>query len=67
MKIKELRKKSYSELKNLLVTFYRERFKLLLDKTSGAEFTKNHLLKDIKKNIARVLTIIRQRKNKFYE
>ena len=63
MKTIELRKKSHSELEKILVTFYRERFKLLLDKTSGAEFTKNHLLKKVRKNIARVLTIMRQNKN----
>jgi len=60
MKAEELRKKNYLELKELLIIFYRERFKLLLDKTSGAEFTKNHSLKNVKKNIARVLTIMKQ-------
>ena len=61
MKTTELRKKNHIELKKILITFYRERFKLLLDKTSGAEFTKNHLLKKVRKNIARVLTIMRQK------
>ncbi len=60
MKVIELRKKNHLELKEILVKFYRERFRLLLDKTSGAEFTKNHSLKKVKKNIARVLTIMKQ-------
>lgn len=58
MKIYELRKKSYSELEKQLVIFYRERFKLLLEKSSGAEFNKNHLLKNVRRNIARVLTLM---------
>lgn len=58
MNIKNLRKENLSGLKNQLSLFYKERFKLLLDKTSGAEFTKNHLFKKTRKNIARVLTLI---------
>lgn len=64
MNIKNLRKENLSGLKNQLVLFYKERFKLLLDKTSGAEFTKNHLLKKTRKSIARVLTLITELEKK---
>ena len=62
MNISDLRKKNKKELEEQLVVFYRDRFKLQLEKTSGAEFTKNHLLKNLKKNIARVLTLITELK-----
>lgn len=63
MKNKELREKNNSELKNQLILCYKEKIKLLIDKSSGAEFTKNHLFKKNKKNIARILTIIKEKKH----
>jgi len=64
MKVNDLRKKSYIELEKQLVVFYRERFKFLLEKSSGAEFTKNHLLKKVRKSISRVLTLMTEFKKK---
>ena len=64
MKINELRKKSWIELEKQLVVFYRDLFKLLLEKSSGAEFTKNHLLRTVRRNIARILTLMTELKKK---
>jgi len=66
MKLEELRKKNNVELEKYLISLYRERFKLLLEKSSGAEFTKNHLFKKSKKNIARVLTLISELKKQYH-
>jgi len=64
VKISDLRKENLDSLKKQLILFYRERFKLLLEKSSGAEFTKGHLLKKMRKNIARVLTLITELEKK---
>jgi len=62
--MKDLRKKDSAELNKHLVSLYRKRFKLLLEKTSGAEFIKSHLLKLVKRDIARVLTLMTELNNK---
>ncbi len=64
MNIVELRKKTTKELKENLSLLYRKKLKLLLDKTSGAEFSKNHTIKNVRKNIARVLTLITELEKK---
>lgn len=58
MNMNDLRKDNLDGLKKRLNLLYRERFKILLDKTSGAEFNKNHLFKKIRRDIARILTLI---------
>lgn len=63
MKNKELREKNYKELEEQLTIFYKEKIKLLIEKSSGAEFTKNHLFKKNKKTIARILTIMTEKKH----
>lgn len=62
MKYKEFKKKNEIELKNQLMQFYKEKIKLLIEKTSGAEFAKNHLFKKNRRNIAKILTIITEKK-----
>lgn len=54
----ELEKEDLSSLKKRLTDLYKERFKLLLEKTNGTQFKKSHMLKKIKLDIARILTYI---------
>ncbi len=58
MKVRDLKKENTNSLKKHLVKSYRDRLKLLLAKTSGSKFKKTHLLKKVKKNIARILTLL---------
>ncbi len=60
MKTSEIRKKNIFNIKNNLYFLYKERFKLRIEKSSGTEFKKGHLLKKNRKNIARILTILRE-------
>lgn len=62
MKIKQLNEKNINELNNSLITLYKKKLKLLIEKSSTTEFKNNHLLKNIKKDIARTLTIINIKK-----
>ncbi len=64
MNMNDLRKENLDGLKKRLILLYRERFKILLEKTSGAEFNKNHLLKKVRRDIARVLTLSMEFKKK---
>ena len=54
----KLEKEPVSSLKKRLTDLYKERFKLLLEKTNGTQFKKSHMLKKIKLDIARILTYI---------
>lgn len=62
MKTTQLKEKTINELKDFLVTLYKKKLKLLLEKSSMPEFKNNHLFKNIKKDIARILTIINIKK-----
>lgn len=62
MRNKELREKSNNELTNQLTFFYKEKIRLLMEKSGGAEFKKHHLFKKNRKNIARILTVITEKK-----
>lgn len=62
MNLANLKEKNILELKTELIKLYREKFKLLLEKSGGSEFNKSHLLKNLKKNIARTLTLITEKK-----
>ena len=64
MNTKEFRLKTKKELNEILLDLYRKKFKLLLEKTSGVEFKNNHILKILKRNIARILTIINEKRDK---
>jgi ribosomal protein L29 len=50
------------ELKITLIALYKKKIKLLLEKSNTSEFKNRHLLKNIKKNIARTLTMINDKK-----
>lgn len=62
MNINELRKENVDNLKAKLLSLYREKMKLRFERTSGTEFTKTHFIKDNRKNIARILTLISEKK-----
>lgn len=59
MSVSELRKKSLSELKSELLELTREQFNLRMQKATG-ELNKVHQLKVVRKNIARVKTLINE-------
>lgn len=64
MNIKEFKNEDLDSLKKQLNLFYKDKFKLLLEKSSGAEFKKNHLIKKVNKDIAKFLTLITSMENK---
>jgi len=61
MKIEELRKKQGAELDNDLVELLKEQFKLRMQQGSG-QLARPHLLKQVRRNIARVKTVITETK-----
>ena len=61
MKIEELRKKQIDELDNDLVELLKEQFKLRMQQGSG-QLARPHLLKQVRRNIARVKTVITETK-----
>ena len=56
MKASELRMKSEAELKELLLSQYREQFNLRMQKATG-QLTKSDLVKRIRRDIARINTV----------
>ncbi|MGZ9431972.1 50S ribosomal protein L29 [Mycoplasma sp. CB776] len=62
MEFKELKNKSLSELKQLVVEHKAELFSLRF-KNATSRLDKTHQIKEIRKNIARVLTAIQQKEN----
>ncbi|MGE4554638.1 MAG: 50S ribosomal protein L29 [Candidatus Paceibacterota bacterium] len=63
MKTKELRKKSETELKDLLKQNYKKMEELKLNNALG-KLKNPYVIKEIKKEIARILTILNERKLK---
>lgn len=57
MKAKELREKSVEELNTELLNLLREQFNLRMQHATG-QLTQTHQLKLVRRNIARVKTII---------
>lgn len=62
MKVDELRKQSLEELGNTLKELLQESFKLRMQKATEQK-PKTHLLKDVRRTIARVKTLITQKMN----
>jgi large subunit ribosomal protein L29 len=60
--VKELREKSVQELGDELLKLRKEHFNLRMQKASG-QLGQVHLLKDTKKDIARVKTLIQEKRN----
>jgi large subunit ribosomal protein L29 len=59
MNVKELKAKSTVELNEELTGLLKNQFDLRMAKGNG-QLTKAHVLKDVRRNIARVRTIIKQ-------
>jgi len=60
--VKELRQKSVRELKEELLRLRKEQFSLRMQKASG-QLGQVHLLKEARKDIARVKTLIQEKQN----
>lgn len=63
MKAQELREKNISELETELEKSLREQLKLNIHQASG-ELSQNHLVKDVRRNIARIKTILNEKKTR---
>lgn len=61
MKLSDIRKENILDIKKKLFSLYKERFKLRIEKSSGAEFKKGYLLKKNRRNIARILTVLKEK------
>ncbi len=62
MKVQELRDSSNEELNKKLHELLKEQFNLRMQHATG-QLPQNHQLKDVKRNIARVKTIINEKAN----
>lgn len=60
MKAQELRDKSVNELKTQLLDLLREQFNLRMQKATG-QLSQAHLLKQTRRDIARVKTVINEK------
>lgn len=60
--VKELREKSVQELGDELLKLRKEHFNLRMQKASG-QLGQVHLLKETKKDIARVKTLMQEKRN----
>lgn len=63
MNAAELREKSSEDLQKQLLELLREQFNLRMQKASG-QLTRNHLLGQTRKDIARVKTILNEKQGK---
>ena len=60
MNAKEMREKSAEELNKELVELMREQFNLRMQKGTG-QLARPHQMKEVRRNIARVKTILREK------
>ncbi len=60
MKANELRKKSEEDLSKELLSLLREQFNLRMQKASG-QLNQSHLLKKVRRDIARVNTLLSEK------
>ncbi len=60
MKANELKEKSVEELKAELLNLLREQFNLRMQASTG-QLAQTHLLKNVRRDIARVKTILNQK------
>jgi len=61
MKAVDLRKKKVAELQEDLLGLLREQFNLRMQQGSG-QLSQNHRVKEVRRNIARVNTVINEKK-----
>lgn len=60
MNTAELREKSVAELNEALLELLREQFNLRMQNSTG-QITQTHLIKNVRRDIARVKTILNQK------
>jgi len=60
MKANEMREKNVDELNKELMALLEEQFKLRMQKGTG-QLARPHQMKDVRRNIARVKTILREK------
>lgn len=60
----DFKNQNISELKENLLLMYKKKFKLLIEKSNDQAFKNYHTLREIKKNIARLLTLITKKEKK---
>lgn len=60
MKANELREKSVDELKAALGDELKQQFKLRMQLSTG-QLNESHLVKDVRRNIARIKTVLNQK------
>ncbi|MXP56554.1 50S ribosomal protein L29 [Pantoea sp. Mhis] len=61
MKISEMRKKNFTELTTELSNSLREQFNLRIQASSG-QMKQTHLLKQVRRNIARIKTLLNEKR-----
>jgi large subunit ribosomal protein L29 len=61
MKASELREKTQAELRETLHDLLKEQFNLRMQRGTG-QFSRPHLMKDVRLNIARVKTVMNQKR-----
>ncbi len=61
MKASELRGKTQAELREALHDLLKEQFNLRMQRGTG-QFSRPHLMKDVRRNIARVKTVMNQKR-----
>jgi large subunit ribosomal protein L29 len=61
MKASELREKTQAELRETLHDLLKEQFNLRMQRGTG-QFSRPHLMKDVRLNIARVRTVMNQKR-----
>lgn len=61
MNASELRNKTQVELRETLHDLLKEQFNLRMQRGTG-QFSRPHLMKDVRRNIARVKTVINQKR-----
>ena len=61
MELKELKAKSADELKTHLLDLHKEQFSLRMQKATG-QLTKTHDIRTVRREIARVNTLLTQKK-----
>ena len=63
MKVSDIRDKSVEELNSELMALLREQFNLRMQNGSG-QLARPHLMKDVRRNIARVKTVLNEKAGK---
>lgn len=60
LKTSEIRQKDVASLREMVCEFLREKFNLLMQRGSQQK-VKSHLFKQVRRNIARIKTVIREK------